>query len=65
MTQLAEMGAIVMPPVPGFYARPETIDDIVGHSIGRALDLFGIESGAVHRWDGTRGPKVRSKTDLR
>ena len=48
MTQLTEMGAIVMPPLPAFYAKPETLDDIVDQSVGRALDLFGLD------WDGTR-----------
>lgn len=43
-------GAILMPPVPAFYRRPQTIEDIVDHSIGRALDLFGIDPGIVRRW---------------
>ncbi len=47
---LSEMGAIVAPPVPGFYARPATVDDIVDHSVGRVLDLFGLDSGKVARW---------------
>jgi 4-hydroxy-3-polyprenylbenzoate decarboxylase len=50
MTQVTEMGAIVMPPVPAFYAKPVTIDDIVNHSVGRALDLFGLENDMVRRW---------------
>ena len=50
---LSEMGAIVAPPVPGFYARPETVDDIVDHSVGRVLDLFGLDSGKVTRWGET------------
>ncbi|MGE0724139.1 MAG: UbiX family flavin prenyltransferase [Alphaproteobacteria bacterium] len=50
MTQLAEMGAIVMPPVPAFYARPATVQDIVDHTVGRVLDLFGIETDLVLRW---------------
>ncbi|MEO8135360.1 MAG: UbiX family flavin prenyltransferase [Betaproteobacteria bacterium] len=50
MTQVTEMGAIVMPPVPAFYTMPQTIDDIVNHSVGRVLDLFGIESDLVRRW---------------
>ncbi|MET4808258.1 UbiX family flavin prenyltransferase [Limibacillus sp. MBR-115] len=50
MTQVTEMGAIVMPPVPAFYARPQTVDDIVDHSIGRALDLFGLDTGRIARW---------------
>lgn len=51
LAQLSEMGAIVMPPVPAFYTRPTSIDEIVAHSIGRALDLFGIDSGMA-RWSG-------------
>jgi 4-hydroxy-3-polyprenylbenzoate decarboxylase len=50
MTQVTEMGAIVMPPVPAFYSRPQTIDDIVDQTVGRALDLFGIDTGLVRRW---------------
>lgn len=50
MAQATEMGAIVMPPVPAFYAQPETVEDIVKHSVGRALDLFGLDSGTVKRW---------------
>lgn len=55
MTQVTEMGAIVMPPVPAFYALPKTIDDIVNHSVGRALDLFGFETDLVRRWGETIG----------
>jgi len=55
MAQVTEMGAIVMPPVPAFYARPQTVDDIVNHSVGRALDLFGIDSALVRRWGETPG----------
>jgi 4-hydroxy-3-polyprenylbenzoate decarboxylase len=50
MAQVTEMGAIVMPPVPAFYARPQTVDDIVNHSVGRVLDLFGIDTNLVQRW---------------
>lgn len=50
MTQLAEMGAIIAPPVPGFYARPDSVDAIVNHTVGRLLDLFGLESGLARRW---------------
>lgn len=50
MVQATEMGAIVMPPVPAFYAQPTSIDDIVNHTVGRALDLFGIENSLVRRW---------------
>jgi 4-hydroxy-3-polyprenylbenzoate decarboxylase len=54
MTLLAEMGAIVAPIVPAFYSRPRTVDDIINQTVGRLLDLFGIESGVVKRWHGIR-----------
>jgi flavin prenyltransferase len=50
MAQVTELGAIVMPPVPAFYSCPKTVDDIVNHSVGRALDLFGIDNSLVQRW---------------
>ncbi|ARN73350.1 UbiX family flavin prenyltransferase [Oceanicoccus sagamiensis] len=50
MTALSEMGAIVAPPLPAFYNQPESIDDIVNHSVGRVLDLFDIDTGMVKRW---------------
>src|SRR5258705_2985070 len=50
MTQVTEMGAIVMPPLPAFYAKPKTLEDIVDHSVGRRLDLLGIENYLVRRW---------------
>jgi 4-hydroxy-3-polyprenylbenzoate decarboxylase len=50
MTAVTEMGAIVMPPVPAFYAKPESLDDVIAHSVGRALDLFGIDLGLFTRW---------------
>ena len=50
MLALSEMGGIVAPPVPAFYTKPKTIDDIVGHTAGRVLDLFDIEAGLVKRW---------------
>ena len=52
MTQLSEMGAILAPPVPAFYTRPETLDDIVTQSIGRVLDLFDLDLEQVQRWQG-------------
>jgi len=53
MTLATEMGAIVMPPVPAFYAHPKTIDDVVDHTVGRILDLFDIEHGEIaRRWAG-------------
>ena len=53
MVQATEMGAIMLPPVPAFYNQPKTIDDIVDHSVGRALDLFGLDAGLVKRWTET------------
>lgn len=50
MTTLSEMGAIIAPPLPAFYSKPKTLDDIVDQSIGRVLDLFGIDVGVVKRW---------------
>ena len=50
MTALSEMGAIIAPPVPAFYAKPDSIAAMVDHTIGRVLDLFDIDSGRAHRW---------------
>ncbi|MGE3476994.1 MAG: UbiX family flavin prenyltransferase [Rhodospirillaceae bacterium] len=64
LTQLSEIGAIVAPPLPGFYARPGTIEDMIGHTVGRTLDLFEIETGLVRRWRDPAGdaqPKRRQK----
>ena len=52
MTALAEMGAIIAPPIPGFYHHPQTAMDIVDHSIDRVLDLIGIPDAQVRRWEG-------------
>lgn len=53
MTLLAEMGAIIAPPVPGFYNHPQTVMDIVDHSVDRVLDLIGLSDPQVRRWEGT------------
>jgi 4-hydroxy-3-polyprenylbenzoate decarboxylase len=50
MAQATRNGAVVMPPVPGFYSRPRSIDDVVTQTVGRALDLFGIDARVVKRW---------------
>ncbi len=50
MTRLSEIGAVIVPPVPAFYANPATIDDIVTQTVGRALDLFGLDIIEVSRW---------------
>ncbi|TWS96810.1 UbiX family flavin prenyltransferase [Reyranella sp. CPCC 100927] len=50
MATVAELGAIIAPPLPAFYNRPQTIEDIVNHTAGRVLDLFDIDPGVVKRW---------------
>ena len=50
MATLAEMGAIIAPPVPAFYNRPKTLDDVIDHTVGRVLDLFDLDTGKVKRW---------------
>lgn len=52
MQAVTEMGAVVMPPVPAFYLNPQTLDDIVTHTAGRALDLLGIDLPDLARWAG-------------
>ncbi|MHC5109696.1 MAG: UbiX family flavin prenyltransferase [Planctomycetota bacterium] len=53
--EAAQLGAIIAPPMPAFYNRPQTMDDLVNHSVGRVLDLFDIDSGIFNRWEGTNG----------
>ncbi len=55
MTQLSEMGAVIAPVMPAFYNRPKSLDDIINHTVGRLLDLFGIDAEVVKRWKG--GPE--------
>ena len=50
--EAAQMGAVLVPPMPAFYNDPQTIDDIINHTVGRLLDLFGVDSGLVKRWQG-------------
>jgi flavin prenyltransferase len=50
MLAITESGGILAPPVPAFYTRPKTLDDIVDHTVGRALDLFGLDTGEFPRW---------------
>lgn len=54
MAAVTEAGAIVYPPVPAFYAKPESLEDMVDHSVGRVLDLFGVDLGVVKRWTGVQ-----------
>ena len=54
MTALAEMGAIIAPPLPAFYARPQSLAEMVDQSVGRALDLFGLDWTPTKRWTGLK-----------
>src|SRR5690606_13514896 len=56
LVRLAEMGAVIAPPVPAFYARPQTLEEMVDQSVGRALDLFGLAWRPVKRWGRDIGP---------
>ena len=57
MTALSEMGAVIAPPVPAFYAKPQSLDEMIDHSLGRLLDLFGLDTGTVRRWG--EGPAAK------
>ena len=50
LSALTEMGAIIAPPLPAFYNRPKTLEDMIDHNLGRVLDLFGLDTGKVKRW---------------
>ena len=63
MTALSEMGAIIAPPVPAFYARPQTLDDMVDFTVGRVLDLFAIDGPPLRRWGEDPDLKCRSGSD--
>jgi flavin prenyltransferase len=66
MTALSEMGAIIAPPVPAFYAKPNTLEEMVDHTVGRVLDLFDIDVGVAHRWgeqeDSRRRPTAKQQS---
>ena len=61
MDQATRMGAIIMPPIPSFYHRPQSIDDIVNQSVGRMLDLFEMSNDLVSRWAGSNGAAKNAK----
>jgi 4-hydroxy-3-polyprenylbenzoate decarboxylase len=50
LTAAAESGALILPPIPAFYSRPASLDDVINHTVGRVLDHFGIEHAMVKRW---------------
>jgi 3-polyprenyl-4-hydroxybenzoate decarboxylase len=55
MTTVTEMGGIIFPPAPSFYAKLESLDAMVNQTVGRVLDLFDIDSDLVRRWQGVKG----------
>ena len=57
LVALAELGAVILPPMPAFYNRPKTLDDIINHTVGRILDRFGIPHGLTREWTGTHPPR--------
>lgn len=54
LAQLSEIGASIVPPIPGFYTKPQTVDDIIDHAVGKALDALGVPNELFRRW---RGPE--------
>jgi hypothetical protein len=58
--EAAQLGAVIAPPMPAFYSQPQTIDDLINHTVGRVLDLFGLDAGIIRRWEGTPGKPDRS-----
>ncbi len=63
MAAATEAGAIVCPPVPAFYARPASLEEMVDHTLGRVLDLFGLDLGTLRRWTGQRTRPKRTAAD--
>lgn len=61
MTAATEMGAIIYPPVPAFYARPQTIEEMVDHTLVRMLDLFDLDAKPIQRWEGMGKPSPARK----
>jgi 4-hydroxy-3-polyprenylbenzoate decarboxylase len=66
MVQATEIGAVIVPPLPAFYHRPQTLDDVINQSVNKALDQFGVEVNLFRRWTGTEErehAKSRSRRD--
>ena len=55
MYEASQLGVIIAPPMPAFYTRPQNLDDIVNHSVARVLDLYGLDTGTLKRWQGASG----------
>jgi polyprenyl P-hydroxybenzoate/phenylacrylic acid decarboxylase-like protein len=65
MVAVTEAGAIVLPPMPAFYHRPKTIDDLLNQSVGKVLDQFGVEHDLFRRWQGPEAVEASVTTDIR
>jgi 4-hydroxy-3-polyprenylbenzoate decarboxylase len=63
--EAAQIGAVIAPPMPAFYNQPETIDDLINHSVGRVLDLFGLDAGILKRWEGSNGRADKPSEETR
>ena len=61
MTEVTAAGGIIVPPVPAFYHHPQTVEDIVDQTVGRVFDLFGLDLGTVHRWEGGQDAARRAR----
>ena len=59
MAAVTEMGGVIFPPVPAFYSQAKTIDDLVNHTVGRVLDLFGVDTDGMKRWQGMKHDAVK------
>src|SRR5262245_38298961 len=62
MLKLSRMGVVIMPPVPAFYNNPQTLDDIINHTVMRALDQFGVHVDVARRWEGTEASQKTKGT---
>ena len=60
MEKLAEIGAVILPPIPAFYNQPKTIEDIIDHTLGKVLDMLGIDHSISQRWSGLPGGQISS-----
>ncbi len=65
MMNLADMGVIILPPIPAFYHHPKTIDDLVNHTVGKVLDLFGINHHLFERWGSSKIKETLKKKGLK
>jgi polyprenyl P-hydroxybenzoate/phenylacrylic acid decarboxylase-like protein len=61
MVAVTEMGGVIFPPVPAFYSKAKTIDDIVNHTVGRVLDLFNVQHETINRWQGMKSDVLKEE----